>query len=194
MPKTLTIQQVDQLLNINLKTRYDYRNKAILELMYATGMRVSEIISLKINDIDLNMAIVKTIGKGNKERIIPFGDYCNKFIKIYLDKYRQQFLIKGNNDYLFLNNHGNKLTRQGIFKIIKNIAKTNNINVDFSPHTLRHSFATHLLENGADLLTIQELLGHSNISTTQIYTHISNEKLQKNYKNYHPHGTNDIKK
>lgn len=188
LPKILTEKEVLDLLDIELIDNFSYRNKAMLELMYATGLRVSELVNLKLNDIDLNQDIVRTMGKGSKERIIPIGDYAKEYLEKYLYEYRGTMLKKNNNDYLFLNNHGNKMTRQGFFKIIKKIAKEKGIDKDLSPHTLRHSFASHLLKYGADLRTIQELLGHSDISTTQIYTHITNEELKKNYENFHPHG------
>lgn len=188
IPNTLSIQEIDKLLNITLTDHFSYRNKAILELMYATGIRASETINLKISDIDSEMALLRTIGKGNKERIIPIGESANEILKIYIDYYRSFLIKKVNNDYLFLNNHGNKLTRQGLFKIIKKIAISKNIQTDFSPHTLRHSFASHLLQNGADLVSIKDMLGHSDISSTQIYTHISNDQLKKNYEDFHPHG------
>jgi len=188
LPKVLSIEEVLKLLDIELNDHFSYRNKAMLELMYATGLRVSELVNLKLHNIDFDMAIVRTFGKGNKERIVPIGDYALDSLKEYIINYRDGMFKKNINDYLFLNNHGNKLTRQGFFKIIKKQAETKNIKTEFSPHTLRHSFATHLLDYGADLRTIQELLGHSNLSTTQIYTHISKEKLKKNYENFHPHG------
>lgn len=187
LPKVLSIEEIDKLLNIPLTDNYSYRNKAMLELMYATGLRVSELINLKLNNVDLDMAIVRTIGKGNKERIIPIGDYALDYLNEYINNYRPSMFKKNYNEYLFLNNHGKQMTRQGFFKIIKKTAKEQKIDKDFSPHTLRHSFATHLLNNNADLRTIQELLGHSSISTTQIYTHISDEKLRKNYDEAHPH-------
>lgn len=186
LPNVLSIEEVDKLLNITVVDPFSSRNKAMLELMYATGLRVSELIHLKIKDIDLEEALVKTMGKGSKERIIPIGDYALHAIKDYLIYNREQLLKRKVNDYLFLNNHGNALTRQGFFKILKKLAKEKEIATNFSPHTLRHSFATHLLNGGADLRSIQELLGHSDISTTQIYTHVSNELLKENYKN-HPH-------
>ena len=155
--------------------------------MYASGIRVSELVNLKTYDIDINEDIVRTIGKGSKERIIPIGDYAKEAVSNYLS-IRHTFLKKEINDYLFLNNHGKKMTRQGFFKIIKSIAKEKNIKKEISPHTLRHSFATHMINNGADLRTIQELLGHSDISTTQIYTHISTEKLKNTFESFHPHG------
>ncbi len=186
LPTVLSVEEVDKLLNIEVIDAYSARNKAMLELMYATGLRVSELISLKLTDVDLNEAIVKTMGKGSKERIIPLGDYAIKALDEYIYGYRASLMKNKVNDYLFLNNHGNKLTRQGFFKMIKKLAKEKKIETNFSPHTLRHSFATHLLDSGADLRSIQELLGHSDISTTQIYTHVSNELLKENYKN-HPH-------
>ncbi len=187
LPKTLDEEDIDKLLDIKLVDSFSFRNKAMLELMYATGLRVSELVNLKIHDIDLDMALVTTMGKGSKERVIPIGDYALYFVSEYITKYRNNMLKKEYNDYLFLNNHGKQMTRQGFFKILKNIALENNIDKDFSPHTLRHSFATHLLNHGADLRSIQELLGHSDISTTQIYTHVSNSQLRDNYDEYHPH-------
>lgn len=186
LPKVLSVSDIDKIMNIELKTKYDFRNKAMLELMYATGIRISELINIKLHDLNINNCTLKIMGKGSKERIIPIGDYALHYVEIYLNEYRIQFKAK-NNDYLFLNPSGNKLSRQAFFKVIKKIAKEKNINIDFSPHTLRHSFATHMLENGADLRTIQELLGHSDVSTTQIYTNISNKFIEDNYKNYHPH-------
>ena len=188
LPKVLSYDEVKLLLDIDLKDKYSYRNKAMLELMYATGLRVSELINLKINDIDLEMDYLKTLGKGSKERIIPIGDYALYFLKLYLLNYRTQFLKKENNDYVFLNNLGYRLSRQSFYKIVEELAIKKNIKTKISPHTLRHSFATHLLDRGADILSIKELLGHSSLSTTQIYTHISNQKLKDEYNKYHPHG------
>lgn len=187
LPKVLSLEEIDQLLDIPLTDNYSYRNKAMIELMYATGLRVSELVNLKLHDIDLDMAIVRTIGKGSKERIIPIGDIALTYLRIYILEYRSSLLKGKNTDALFLNNHGVGMTRQGFFKILKKLAKEKNITTPFSPHTLRHSFATHLLNNGADLRSIQEMLGHSDISTTQIYTHISNERLKENYREFHPH-------
>lgn len=188
LPKVLSEEEVNKLLDINLNTDYDYRNKAMLELMYSSGLRVSELINLNVNDIDLMNSTVRIFGKGSKERIVPLNDYASEALKNYILYHRATLFKHGENNYLFLNNHGNKMTRQGFFKILKKIALENNIKTDFSPHTLRHSFATHLLKYGADLRSIQELLGHSDISTTQIYTHITSERLQKNYEEFHPHG------
>ena len=188
LPKVLSEEEINLLLDIKLKNHFDYRNKAMIELMYSSGLRVSELINLKLNDIDLDNECVRIFGKGSKERIIPLNEYSVYALKKYILNHRGEMLKHGENDYLFLNNHGKNMTRQGFFKIIKKVAQEENIKTDFSPHTLRHSFATHLLKHGADLRSIQELLGHSDISSTQIYTHITNEKLQKDYINYHPHG------
>ncbi|MBQ9072773.1 MAG: site-specific tyrosine recombinase XerD [Bacilli bacterium] len=188
LPNILTEDEVIKLLDIELTDNFSYRNKAMLELMYATGLRVSELINLRLQDIDLSQDVIRTFGKGSKERVIPIGDYAKEYLEKYIYEYRGSMLKREVCEYLFLNNHGKKMTRQGFFKIIKKIAKEKGINKELSPHTLRHSFASHLLKYGADLRTIQELLGHSDISTTQIYTHITNEELKKNYQDFHPHG------
>ena len=188
LPHTLSEEEVNNLLEVPLIDAFSYRNKAMLEVLYATGIRVSELVSLKMGDIDFENAILRTMGKGSKERIVPLGEYALNYLTIYVRNYRQSLLKKEYSDYLFLNNHGKQLTRQGFFKIIKARAKEARIERELSPHILRHSFATHLLNHGADLRSIQELLGHSDISTTQIYTHISNEHLKENYRQFHPHG------
>lgn len=188
LPKILSEEEIEKLLDINLKTDFDYRNKAMLELMYSSGLRVSELINLNVNDIDLSNASVRIFGKGSKERIIPLNDYAIDALNNYILTHRRSLFKHGESNYLFLNNHGNKMTRQGFFKILEKIAKEKGIKSELSPHTLRHSFATHLLKHGADLRSIQELLGHSDISTTQIYTNITSERLQKNYEEFHPHG------
>ena len=186
LPNYLTKDEVDKLMNINLETPYSYRNKAMFELLYATGLRVSELVSLKFNDIDLNNDFVRVIGKGSKERIVPVSDLAIKWLSIYLNQYRPIILKNRDSEYLFISNALKSITRQGFFKIIKQEVKRAGINKDVSPHVLRHSFATHLLNHGADLRVIQELLGHSDISTTQIYTHLVNEKIKKDYEEYHP--------
>lgn len=187
LPTVLSEEEVDKILDIPLVDHYSYRNKAMIELMYATGLRVSELVHLELNDIDFYSDTVRTIGKGNKERIIPMGDYAKEAVRIYVEEYRPSMMKRNCHNYLFVNNHGNQMTRQGFFKILKKIAKEKDIHTPFSPHTLRHSFATHLLSHGADLRSIQELLGHSDISTTQIYTHVSNEKIKQEYDEFHPH-------
>ena len=188
LPKVLSEEEVNKLLDINLNNDFDYRNKAMLELMYSSGLRVSELINLTVNDIDLKNSLVRIFGKGSKERIVPLNDYATEALNNYILYHRPKLFKQKESNYLFLNNHGNQMTRQGFFKTLKKIAKEKGIKSELSPHTLRHSFATHLLKYGADLRSIQELLGHSDISTTQIYTHITNEMLEKNYHEYHPHG------
>jgi integrase/recombinase XerD len=186
LPEVLTKEEVEKLLDIETKDAFSYRNKAMLELMYATGLRVSELVSLSVNDIDFENATVRCFGKGSKERIVPIVDYALNIVKEYLENYRTSMLKGYITDSLFLNNHGKLMTRQGFFKIIKQIALTKEITKNIHPHMLRHSFATHILENGADLRIIQELLGHENISTTQIYTHVRTDLIRKNYDDYHP--------
>lgn len=184
IPDILSIEEVDKLLDIEVIDHISARNKAMLELMYASGLRVTELINLKPNDVDLENNTVRTMGKGKKERIIPIGDYATVAVKNYLYNYRPD---NEKCDYLFLNNHYNQMTRQGFFKVMKKLLLEKGINIKFSPHTLRHSFASHMLSNGADLRTIQELLGHSNISTTEIYLYVNSKEIRKNYDNAHPH-------
>ena len=190
LPDTLSFEEVSNLLDIPLLTKYDYRNKAMLEILYGSGLRISELISLTLRDVDMENDIIRCIGKGNKERIVPINDYEKYYLKEYLE-YRSLFLINGDNDYLFLNNHGKKMTRQGFLKNLKKILVEKNISKNVTPHTLRHSFASHMLSGGADLRSIQMLLGHSDISTTKIYTHISNEKVKKDYEDYHPRNSKE---
>ena len=186
LPNILTIEEVDNLLDIKLKTSFDYRNKAMLELMYSSGLRVSELVDLKLSDINLEYGYVRCFGKGKKERIVPIGEIANEYLELYINEYRNSMLKGYYTENIFLNNHGREMTRQGFFLIIKKIAEEKHIDKNITPHMLRHSFATHLLNNGADLRTIQEMLGHSDISTTTIYTHISQEKIIKDYQNKHP--------
>lgn len=185
LPKTLSMEDVDKLLDIELKTVFDYRNKAMLELMYGTGLRVSELVNLTVNDLDFNNCLIRVMGKGSKEREIPLGEYSIYYLGLYLEK-RESMLKNRSCDKLFLNNHGLGMTRQGFFKNLKELLRSKGLNEDVSPHTLRHSFATHLLNRGADLRSIQEMLGHSDISTTKIYTHVSDEKVMNDYNMYHP--------
>ena len=184
--KTLSMDDINTLLDINLLTPFDYRNKAMLELVYGTGLRVSELVNLTLNNIDFTNCIIRIVGKGNKERIIPLGEYSMYYLNLYMEK---RPLLEKNN--LFLNNHGKGITRQGFFKILKNLLEEKHLNVEASPHTLRHSFATHLLEGGADLKSIQEMLGHSDISTTRMYTHVTNQKVTHDYNEYHPREKKD---
>lgn len=186
IPNVLSIEEVDMLLDISLRTDFDYRNKAMIELMYATGLRVSELVNLEIHNVDLDNGFVRCFGKGNKERIVPIGDVALKYVKLYVLYYRDSLLKKTMCNKLFLNNHGKGMTRQGFFKILKSIARDSGIDKNITPHMLRHSFATHLLNNGADLRSIQMMLGHTSLSTTQIYTTVNNQVLRENYDLYHP--------
>ena len=188
LPHVLSEEEVTRLLDIPLKNEFDYRNKAMLEILYSSGLRVSELLQLKMYDINLEEATLKVMGKGSKERIVPLGDYAIMATRIYVTNYRSLFLKKDKSDFLFLNCRGGPMSRQAFFKILKNLAIERQIQTDFSPHTLRHSFASHLLKYGADLRSIQELLGHASLSTTQIYTHVVNEEMKDDYKLSHPHG------
>ncbi len=185
IPKVISIEEMEQLLDIKLSSAFDYRNKAMLELMYGTGLRISELINLDVHDLDFVNCVIRVTGKGSKERIIPLGEYSIYYLKLYLEI--RDSMLKGINcNALFLNNHGKRMTRQGFFKNLKLILRKQGLDENISPHTLRHSFATHLLKRGADLRSIQELLGHSDIATTKIYTHVSDEKVSEDYKKYHP--------
>ena len=186
LPKFLTEKEVDSLLNIPLTHPIDYRNKAMLELLYATGIRISELLNLTMANYNIEDESIKVMGKGSKERIIPLSEITMKYLNLYLNEYRNFILKEKQSDYIFINYTGKKMSRQGFFKILKQICQKSGINKEISPHVLRHSFATHLLNNGADLRIIQELLGHENISTTEIYSHISKEKIIEDYKK-HPH-------
>ncbi|HIR49609.1 MAG TPA: site-specific tyrosine recombinase XerD [Candidatus Faecimonas gallistercoris] len=186
LPRSLSVEEVDRLLDITLVTPFDYRNKAMLELMYGAGLRVSELVSLTLNQVDLENGLIRIMGKGRKEREIPIGEYGIYYLTQYLDCRSQLIKYHRQEEALFLNNHGKQITRQGFFKILKKLLLEKGLNPDVSPHTLRHSFATHLLSRGADLRSIQEMLGHSDISTTKIYTQVSDEKVANDYKKYHP--------
>ncbi len=187
LPEVLSMSEVEMLLQTpDVKKPLGLRDRAILELMYATGLRVSEVINLKLADLHLELGIVQTLGKGQKERLVPIGDTAVMWVQRYLKTARPK-LLRTPNDYLFVNFHGNQLTRQGIWKNLKQQVKLAGIKKNVTPHTLRHSFATHILENGADLRIVQELLGHADISTTQLYTHLSKKRLAKIYNEAHPH-------
>lgn len=185
IPEFLTLEEVSSLLNFKVNNEFEARNKAILELLYSSGLRISELTSLELSNIDLDECLVRVMGKGSKERIVPLGDYAIDALKEYIYFYRPM-LNKNNSSYVFLNNRGGILSRQFIFKVIKEECIKKGIRKNVSPHTLRHTFATHLLKNGADLRIIQELLGHENLSTTQIYTHLTNDKLKHDYEDYFP--------
>ena len=186
LPKVLTSEQVELLLEqpkcVDLK---GYRDKAMLELVYATGIRVTELISLNVNDVNLDNGYIKCIGKA-KERIIPIGSLAINALKEYIEKSRSILLKDENDQALFVNVNGHRLTRQGFWKIIKQYKTQANIDIDITPHTLRHSFAVHLLENGAELRAIQEMLGHSDISSTQVYAQIGQNRIKDVYMKSHP--------
>ena len=186
LPNVLSIEEVDKLLDFNLEDEFDFRNKAMIELMYGTGLRVSELVNLKMDQVDLENCYVRCFGKGNKERIVPIGEIAMKYLKIYINNYRDSMKKGYITDNIFLNNHGKPISRHGFLYILKNIARDVGIDKEITPHMLRHSFATHLLNNGADLRSIQIMLGHENLTTTQIYTHVNNEYLKENYDMYHP--------
>ena len=186
LPDYLTEDEVNKLLNITLNDAYDYRNKAMLETLYGTGIRISELINIKLSDIDFSECFIRITGKGSKDRIVPFNDVCKEYLEKYINEYRNDLLKNKDSEYVFINSLSGKISRQGFFKILKQICTKQGISKNVSPHLLRHSFATHLLNNGADLRIIQELLGHSDLSTTQIYTEVLNEKLKKEYEHAHP--------
>ncbi|WP_048602217.1 site-specific tyrosine recombinase XerD [Rubeoparvulum massiliense] len=187
LPKVLTIEEVDRLLQQPKEIdAMGARDKAMLELLYATGLRVSELISLNVHDVNINMEFVRCMGKGSKERIIPLGSSAIKALQRYTERFRPQLVRNRSEEALFLNHHGGRLTRQGFWKIIKQYAESAQITKVITPHTLRHSFATHLLENGADLRAVQEMLGHADISTTQIYTHVTQTRLKEVYQKTFP--------
>ncbi len=180
LPDFLTYQEIEKILNLNEISRKHIRNLAILELFYSSGLRVSEVCDLKVNDLNLENGFIKVKGKGNRERIALLNKKTIELLKKYLSE------RKGNSDYLFLNNQGKRISRQSIWKIVKKYAKYAGINKNVKPHTLRHTFATHLLNEGLDLRVVQELLGHKSISTTEIYTHLDRKKLKELYKKFHP--------
>ena len=181
LPEYLSVEEVDKLLDIKTNTVYEKRNKAMLEMLYGTGVRISELINLTMSNIFLEDKMIKVFGKGSKERIIPINTYALDCLVDYLQFGRSALLGTKTSEYVFISSRRTKITRQAFFKIIKKLCEEAGIKKNISPHILRHSFATHLLHNGADLRIVQELLGHSDISTTQIYTHLTNEKLESEY-------------
>ena len=187
LPKYLTDTEVEKLLNLpDISTPTGQRDRAMIELLYATGLRISELLDLKMNNINLEERFLITFGKGSKERLVPFSKKACDFLVSYLNNGRIKLLKDKKSYFLFLNSRGNKLSRQGFWKILKNYGKKIGIAHKLSPHTLRHTFATHLLEHGADLRAVQIMLGHADISKTQIYTHITNERLKQIYFEFHP--------
>lgn len=188
LPDTLSIHEINSLIDvIDLSKPEGMRNKAILEILYGCGLRVSELVDLKISNLFLDIELVKILGKGNKERLVPIGAEAAKFLQIWLQEVRVHLNIKpGNEDWVFLNNRGSSLSRVMVFLIIKGLATKIGLKKTISPHTFRHSFATHLLEGGADLRAVQEMLGHESITTTEIYTHLDRDYLKSTILQYHP--------
>lgn len=186
LPRYFEYNELEELFKVpDLRTALGQRNRLILEMLYATGLRVGELVSVKVGDIDLGSRVILVVGKGNKERRVTYGDYCHDALKLYLsDGYLK--LNKNVSDYLFLNNNGEVITERGIRYVLDQVIKKTSLNKSISPHVLRHSFATHLLNEGCDLLTVQKLLGHESISATQIYTHVTTERLKEVYYNSFP--------
>lgn len=189
LPSFLSMQEVEKLLNAALDSRpEDVRDRAMLELLYATGLRVSELVNLKLREVNLEIGYLMTLGKGNKERLVPIGAVACQKVAEYLEQVRYRQTSEEDNPYLFLSRLGQPMTRQAFWNIIKKRALMAGIRTSISPHTLRHSFATHLLANGADLRSVQIMLGHADLSTTQIYTHVTRERLKQLHRELHPRG------
>jgi len=188
LPDTLSFDEIENIIaQIDLSKPEGGRNKAMLELLYSSGLRVSELVNLKISQLYFDVGFIRVLGKGDKERLVPVGSSAVKYVKIYLKNIRVHIPVKpGYEDIVFLNRRGSKLTRVMVFLIIKDLAKKAGIKKIISPHTFRHSFATHLVEGGADLRAVQEMLGHESITTTQIYTHLDREFLRKTLEEFHP--------
>ncbi|MFL2553734.1 MAG: site-specific tyrosine recombinase XerD [Candidatus Rariloculaceae bacterium] len=189
LPQSLTEEEVDALLVApNVSELLGIRDRAMLELLYATGTRVSELISLKMSQINLNQGVIRVVGKGDRERLIPIGDQAQDWLRTFIDGARIKILSEYQTEYLFPTQRGDRMTRQGFWYIIKRYAKKAGVKKKLSPHTVRHAFATHLLNNGADLRVVQLLLGHSDVSTTQIYTHVARQRLKDLHSRHHPRG------
>ena len=191
LPRYFEYNELEELFNVpDIRTSLGQRDRLILEMLYATGLRVGELVNVKISDIDLSRKIILVLGKGNKEREVTYGEYCDEVLRLYLsDGYKK--LNKSNELYLFLNNNGSQITERGVRYVLDQIIKKTSLNKSISPHVLRHSFATHLLNEGCDLLTVQKLLGHESISATQIYTHVSTDRLKEVYYSSFPRAKKD---
>lgn len=191
LPRYFEYNELEELFKVpDLRTPLGQRNRLILEMLYGTGVRVGELVSIKVSDIDLGSRTILILGKGNKERRVTYGDYCDEILKLYLDDGYLRLNVK-NSPYLFLNNTGSCITERGIRYVLDQIIKETSLNKSISPHVLRHSFATHLLNEGCDLLTVQKLLGHESISATQIYTHVTTDRLKEVYYNSFPRAIKD---
>ena len=189
LPQSLTEEEVEALLAVPVVSDpLGHRDRAMLELLYATGVRVSELINLKLSQVNLNQGVLRIIGKGDRERLIPLGDEAQDWVKKFIEGPRVKILLERQTEYLFPTGRGDRMTRQAFWHIIKRYAKKAGIGKKLSPHTVRHAFATHLLNNGADLRVVQLLLGHSDVSTTQIYTHVARERMKELHSRHHPRG------
>ena len=189
LPKTLTEEEVDSLLHApNTDEPLGHRDRAMLELLYATGLRVSELINLQLSQVNFNQGVLRIVGKGDNERLIPLGDESQRWLRDFIDGPRMEILLERQTDYLFPTRRGDRMTRQAFWHIIKRYALKAGVEKKLSPHSLRHAFATHLLNRGADLRVVQLLLGHSDLSTTQIYTHVARERLKELHGQHHPRG------
>lgn len=187
LPRVLSVAEVERVLRQpDVRTPGGLRDRAMLELLYATGIRVSELVSLNLGDVNLEQGYLRCVGKGSKERLVPVGSFAQDSLRTYLGQGRPKLIRDPHEQCLFVNHHGRRLTRQGFWKIVKRYAELAKVDKAITPHTLRHSFATHLLENGADLRSVQEMLGHADISTTQIYTHLTRVRLKEVYSRSHP--------
>jgi len=188
LPNFLNQLEIEDLLEFySLEDSLNVRNRLIIEVLYATGLRVSELVNIEIKNINFSEQTIKVLGKGNKERMVFFGDYAKELLEVYLQKFRKELLKNNANDYLFLNNKGNRLSSRSVEIILKKAIDSSAIKNKVTPHTIRHTFATHLLNNGADIKSVQELLGHESLSTTQIYTHVTSDRLRNVYLKTHPH-------
>ncbi len=190
LPQVLNVSEIDAMISsIDLSTLQGQRNKAIIETLYGSGLRVSEVVELKISNVFFQEEFISVRGKGNKERLVPLGGSCAKELNLYIHYHRKQLPVKkGFEDHVFLNRNGRSISRVMIFLVIKELAEKAGIQKSISPHTLRHSFATHLVEGGADLRAVQDMLGHESITTTEIYTHLDREYLKENLVSFHPRG------
>ena len=189
LPQSLTEEEVDALLGAPaVAEALGHRDRAMLEVLYATGVRVSELINLKMSQVNLNQGVLRIVGKGDRERLIPLGDEAQDWLKEFVNGPRVEILLERQTDYLFPTRRGDRMTRQAFWHIIKRYAKKAGVKKKLSPHTVRHAFATHLLNNGADLRVVQLLLGHSDVSTTQIYTHVARERMKELHSRHHPRG------
>lgn len=189
LPDTLSVDEIDKILaGIDISTKLGYRNRAMIEMLYSCGLRVSELTSLNISDLFLSDGFIRITGKGNKQRLVPVNDECSDILENYLKEYREKPADEKSSDTLFLNRRGKKMSRVMVFNIIKDASAIAGLNKEVSPHTFRHSFATHLLQGGANIRQVQELLGHESITTTEIYTHLDTEHLYNTLREHHPMG------